>query len=93
MEPSDASRFANAAYDQAQLLSYGILAVIEEPESLPATLACMMMARFCKAKFVASIPGLSSNDAALFLQELEDVIEMNIGPMMEKLMKRTKKDV
>jgi hypothetical protein len=88
MEDRDASNFANQAYEQAQMLSYAILAVIQRPESLPATLACMMMSKFCKMKFISSMPGLSSNDADLMLRDLEDIIEHNAGPMMEKLMKR-----
>lgn len=89
MNPNDAEMAATQCYVQGCTLARKFMLITDDPEELYAVVGSMLFAKFCKAEFIANLGKQHENDATLFLQEMEEQVDLKIGEFIENIRGKT----
>lgn len=75
----DAALAATLCYDEACHLASQFMYITDDVTSLSSVVGSMLFAKFCKAEFIAGLGKEHENEGTLFLQEMEEMVDLKIG--------------
>lgn len=83
MDQREAAIAATLCYHEACTLASKFMAITDDPDSLSSVIASMLFAKFCRAEFIASLGKEHENDATLFMQEMEEQIDLKTSEFIQ----------